>query len=194
MTTVLATRGATWPTQVDMVVEHCCACGMPFAMPKDVRDELLEHSSASELPTKSFYCPAGHQQHYTGPTREQRLRAEKEALEQRLQWARESDERNRQRALRAERSAAALRGVVTRTKSRVGKGVCPCCNRTFTALQRHMATQHPEYVDSPDVPPTPAEVRAWARDQGLPVADRGAIPAYITRRYAEAALSAEGSS
>lgn len=26
---------------------------------------------------------------------------------------------------------------------RVGKGVCPCCNRTFQNLGRHMATKHP---------------------------------------------------
>lgn len=38
------------------------------------------------------------------------------------------------------------RGVVTKTKNRIGKGVCPCCNRTFVELARHIATKHPDYA------------------------------------------------
>ena len=34
----------------------------------------------------------------------------------------------------------------TRLKNRVGKGVCPCCNRSFANLKRHMASQHPEFA------------------------------------------------
>lgn len=30
-------------------------------------------------------------------------------------------------------------------KKRVGNGVCPCCNRTFENLSRHMSCKHPEY-------------------------------------------------
>ena len=29
---------------------------------------------------------------------------------------------------------------------RVGHGVCPCCNRTFGDLYRHMSTKHPGYA------------------------------------------------
>jgi hypothetical protein len=27
--------------------------------------------------------------------------------------------------------------------------VCPCCNRTFQALARHMNSKHPTYADGP---------------------------------------------
>ena len=37
----------------------------------------------------------------------------------------------------------------------------------------------------PDVPPSPAEVRAWARLQGVAVSDRGRIPADVIRRFQE---------
>lgn len=50
------------------------------------------------------------------------------------------------RANSAERSRNALKGVVTRTKNRISKGVCPCCNRQFKDLERHMTGQHPDYT------------------------------------------------
>lgn len=25
-------------------------------------------------------------------------------------------------------------------------GVCPCCNRSFTNVRRHMTSQHPDYT------------------------------------------------
>lgn len=192
MTTQLATRGATWGIRVDLVVEHCCNCAMPFAMPRTVHEELLEHSTASPNPTKTFYCPAGHPQQYTGKTAEQKLREEKESLERRLKWAREHGEQIRERALKAERSASALRGVVTRTKKRVGNGVCPCCNRTFESLARHMASKHPDYRDddAPAArlawPASTSTVRAWARASDLPVSTRGRIPDAVREAYRQA--------
>lgn len=52
-------------------------------------------------------------------------------------------ERERTRA--EQRRSAALRGVLTKTKKRVAAGVCPCCNRTFRDLARHMKGKHPSY-------------------------------------------------
>lgn len=30
-------------------------------------------------------------------------------------------------------------------KNRVANGVCPCCNRHFENLERHMKGQHPDF-------------------------------------------------
>ncbi|HEX9950777.1 MAG TPA: hypothetical protein VGB53_03340 [Rubricoccaceae bacterium] len=50
------------------------------------------------------------------------------------------DERGNQvEAERQKRRAAAQKGAHTRTKKRIAAGVCPCCNRTFQDLARHMA-------------------------------------------------------
>jgi hypothetical protein len=38
------------------------------------------------------------------------------------------------------KSEAELRRIQKRTAA----GVCPCCNRTFQQLARHMKTRHPE--------------------------------------------------
>lgn len=52
----------------------------------------------------------------------------------------------RDQILKTERRLSATQGVVTRIKNRVGKGVCPCCNRYFANVHRHMANQHPEFA------------------------------------------------
>ena len=35
----------------------------------------------------------------------------------------------------------------------------------------------------PDAPPSSAEIRAWARSQGIEISDRGRIPAEVLRRF-----------
>ncbi len=95
----------------------------------------------------SFYCAYGHSNVFVeGENEETKLRRERDRLTQRL--AEKDDEIRRQRDLRegTERQLSATRGVVTRIKNRIGHGVCPCCNRTFGDLSRHMATKHPTYA------------------------------------------------
>jgi hypothetical protein len=46
------------------------------------------------------------------------------------------------------RSLTAHKGHTTRIKNRIAAGVCPCCNRTFKNLARHMGNKHPDYKDS----------------------------------------------
>ena len=51
---------------------------------------------------------------------------------------------------RADRRRAAAQGQVTKIKNRVGRGVCPCCNRSFENLARHMKSQHPKFCEEAD--------------------------------------------
>lgn len=121
-----------FPTELK--TETCCACGMLFAMP--TRFERAMRDSG-----QSFYCPAGHPQFYGSSTLEKRLeRAEAETRRER-----ERADRAKREAHRAEMSRRAYKGMLTKTKKRVAAGVCPCCNRTFQNLARHMAGQHPNW-------------------------------------------------
>ena len=63
-----------------------------------------------------------------------------------MQIAGAEAERQAGEAKHATRRMAAAKGELTKMKKRVGNGVCPCCNRQFVNLQRHMATQHPGYA------------------------------------------------
>jgi hypothetical protein len=128
-------RGATINISVQLITEDCCNCGVLFAIPADLRRELLENH-------KNFYCPNGHSQAYLGKTEAQKEKERADRLERRLA--------NTEEDLRCERAShRATRGNVTKLKKRVANGVCPCCNRTFANLGRHMAGQHPDYADAP---------------------------------------------
>lgn len=39
----------------------------------------------------------------------------------------------------------AHKGVVTKLKKRIGKGVCPCCHQKFKDLRDHMRAEHPDW-------------------------------------------------
>src|SRR5690606_15231496 len=44
--------------------------------------------------------------------------------------------------------AEAMRVQLLKERQRFANGVCPCCNRSFTNVARHMRTQHPDYDHS----------------------------------------------
>ena len=134
-----------------LVVQDCCACGLTFGVPASYdRDRRGDQ--------KSFSCPAGHWQSYTGKTDAQKA-AEATALAKQERERAERLERqlaNRDEDLRVERAAhkqtegrrRAAKGQLTKTRNRVAKGVCPCCNRHFADVQRHMENQHPDYAEA----------------------------------------------
>jgi hypothetical protein len=111
--------------------ETCCNCGMAFAME-------VSFQRARRADHKSFYCPAGHGQHYTGKTEEQKLREQLEQEQRRLEQARTARDR-----VIHERDAIAK--AHKKMRVRVANGVCPCCNRSFDNLRSHMATQHSDF-------------------------------------------------
>lgn len=130
----MVARGMTLTDTVVFVTEECCNCGIPFAITQDLKDRRLKDH-------KSFYCPNGHSQHYTGKTEEQKLREQLERANQRVA--------SRDEDLRVERAShAATKGQLTKAKKRAAHGVCPCCKRTFANVARHVAGQHPDFVEA----------------------------------------------
>lgn len=118
-----------------LVAESCPNCGCWHAIPKDLYDMARADSS------RFIYCPNGHRWHFCKST--------KEELGEQRERARRAEAKNvhlQDQLGEAERSKRALKGVVTRTKNRIGKGVCPCCNRYFEKLARHIKTKHPTYT------------------------------------------------
>lgn len=129
---------------VYFAVLDCCNCGMIFAVPKalDSRWQRL-----GEIQT--FYCPMGHPQSYVGKSDEQKLREAEKNLKntrKRLEWAEHNANQARKDADRAEHRRRGEMAAKTRIKNRIANGVCPCCNRTFQNLARHMTNKHPNYA------------------------------------------------
>lgn len=122
----------------------CCACGVRFSMDTAVYERCKEVG-------RSFWCPNGHEQHFGSEL--SRVKKQLAEAEERIAKARAQTERERERNEHERRSHAATkgqlrktRGELDRARQRVGRGVCPCCNRTFEKLARHMASKHPEYA------------------------------------------------
>lgn len=139
-----AEKGYTYKTPCSLDVITCGVCGIPFALPTALNERGHKHP-ADDPNTVYFWCPAGHQLRYDG-------RSETVVLEERLEHSRDRAGRLAHRAEQAEASAKAHRGAATRArnerdkaKARIAKGVCPCCNRHFKDVERHMATRHPDY-------------------------------------------------
>lgn len=131
--------GQTISTTATFYVDTCCNCGMQFAMP-------TEFNTVRRNDHKTFYCPSGHPQSYQSESQEELLRRERDRLAQRI--AQRDDEIKRQRELREAtgRQLSAAKGRITKIRNRVSKGVCPCCNRQFANLHRHMTTEHPTFT------------------------------------------------
>lgn len=113
------------------VVEHCCDCGVAFAMTSEMQSRLNERGG-------SFYCPNGHSQHYTTPE-VTRIKRELDAAQKKLT--------STQFELAAERSVREkAQKELKRHQKRSSVGMCPCCKRQFVNMQRHMKTKHPKYA------------------------------------------------
>jgi DNA-binding XRE family transcriptional regulator len=113
---------------IAMSTIHCCTCGVVFGMSEDfIKRRREDH--------KTFYCPAGHGQNYTGLSEATKLRTELERKEQML-------EAEHARTMKMERERNEIQRAHTKMRQRIVNGVCPCCNRTFQNLLRHMQTEH----------------------------------------------------
>lgn len=112
----------------------CSECGIVFALPAFYMTKRREDH-------KAFHCPNGHQQHYPAETEAEKLKKELEQQKKRTTWAESQAAEERARADRAA-------GELTKLKARVNNGVCPCCQRSFVNLRRHLASKHPDFSGS----------------------------------------------
>lgn len=128
----------SFTTTITYVTKTCKTCGVEYALSNAFNDAL--HKSGAW-----WYCPNGHQWHYT-ETNEMRLRKELQEVRDAHVRTQRCLNSSNERADKATRSASAFKGHLTRTKNRVKHGVCPCCTRTFEDLYRHMASEHPNYA------------------------------------------------
>lgn len=109
---------------------ECANCITHFAMDESLRKRCLQTG-------REFYCPNGHSNWYKNNELD-RLKRERKSLEDRTYWA-------EQEAAQAKRERTAIKGQLTKVKNRIANGVCPCCNRTFSNVARHMTTKHPDF-------------------------------------------------
>lgn len=110
------------------IINPSC-CNAPFAVPASTLRNWKESHC-------TWHCPhCGRRRYYPELTDEEKRIRE---LQQQLSST-------QVRAVAAESRARTKQRQYERIRDRVKNGVCPCCNRTFQNVARHMATQHPEF-------------------------------------------------
>lgn len=113
-------------------VETCCKCHVQFAMTKELRRQRIKDGEV-------FHCPNGHGQHYA--------ESDEAKWEKALANAQSTTDyyRNQEHVARLQLRAA--KGQMTKLKKRMVAGLCPCCEKNFTNLKKHMDKAHPDFVE-----------------------------------------------
>ena len=114
---------------------QCGSCGVWYVVPKIMRDNHYRKGGFS-------HCPSGHAWGWRegqAPSDFDKLRRERDRLQQDAARLNDEIEVQRRRADVAEKRTLQIR-------RRAVAGVCPCCNRTFANVQRHMKTKHANVV------------------------------------------------
>lgn len=118
-------------------VDLCRTCGTAYMAPKIVQDERRAEGGYA-------FCSNGHQWGWRPEgTEREKLRRERDSLKQ--QMARVEDEK-REALAAAAKEVTAAKAEAAKIKKRALGAMCPCCNRHFSQLERHMKTQHPDVV------------------------------------------------
>lgn len=104
----------------------CGCCGGTYAINERYRAKQAEEGGSWHCP----YCQVS-----WGYAGGENARLRKEVA---------AEKARHQETLSRLNQAEAEKARVERKLKRVGRGVCPCCNRTFPNLARHMATKHPK--------------------------------------------------
>jgi len=128
----------------ETLIVRKCWCGLLHAIPKSL-DRIVSNGE------HSVYCPLGHKGH-VGETETDRLKKKLSLEQDKLCRERAHHDQTRAELEDTEKRRRAQKGAKTRIMNRVARGVCPCCNRSFSNLHAHMKTKHPDYVKESDNP------------------------------------------
>lgn len=113
-------------------------CDALVIMPATMMQEFRDNHNR-------WYCYRGHPRCFLGESEEEKLKDQLAAKEKQLQREIKRKEWAQQAEKKAEYQRRAAKGLLTKARNRIKNGVCPCCNRTFKNLARHMEGQHPAW-------------------------------------------------
>ena len=123
---------------VQLTTIDCGQCGATYAINERYRRQCEEEGKIWHCP----YCQIGWG--YFGSGENARLRRELEEKQRQLTAEKCEVLRQKQNREVAEKALDTTLKSKARLKRRIQNGVCPCCNRTFQNLARHMQQKHPQ--------------------------------------------------
>jgi hypothetical protein len=135
-----AEEGYTYAGSSDLIVLGCPLCGVTYAIPVVMHRNAKRRGGWAIM----WHCPNGHELGF-GEGELDRERAARERAEAAILQARERAQAEKDLREHTEHKLRAQKGATTRARKRAAAALCPCCNRSFVQLRRHLATQHPDY-------------------------------------------------
>ncbi len=132
-------------TVINFSVQHCCQCGASYGVQKEWIQKAIDLGNFQMM----HYCPhCGTKQGWGKSEHAQevaRLKNDLASKDRSIEYLRTDAQSARNEADHFRKSRDGMKGQLVKVKKRISCGVCPCCDRTFQNLQRHMATQHPDF-------------------------------------------------
>jgi hypothetical protein len=109
-------------------LQDCPECGIQFCTPPGYEGRRRNDHG-------SFHCPNGHRMSFHEKTPFEIATEEKNKVQAKL-----NEEQHARLVL--EKQLAEEKKKRATLETRISHGVCPCCNRTFKDLERHMNSKH----------------------------------------------------
>jgi RNase P subunit RPR2 len=109
----------------------CQQCGCVHAIPQAMYDRCARLGGY-------WHCPNGHSWGWEKGAEHTRIKELERKLAEEQARKVEALSRENMERLRADTAEKARKRLIKRASA----GVCPCCNRTFENLARHMKTKH----------------------------------------------------
>ena len=122
-----------------------CWCGLQHTVPESLRDLQKRQFDDGKDP-QCIYCPLGHQHVPAGKTEVDRLRSQLAMKDNTIAFVRSQHDQTKAELRETESRRRAEKAAKTKLKKRIANGVCPCCSRHFTNLERHIAHMHPDFA------------------------------------------------
>lgn len=141
------TQGAASYSSEVLITHICPTCFICFAIPQRMHEEAKRCTRESSYATVSFCCPNGHSLSYPGENEEERLRQQLD-YERRRNGGLSADLEQTKSSLSAQKGAAKrARNERDTAIKKIKAGICPVkgCGRHFKNVERHIASQHPDY-------------------------------------------------
>lgn len=140
---MVSTQEGTIVTEfVALYIVNCGPCGGTYALNKRYVAQKREKGGY-------WHCPYCQTSWGYGESENERLKAALEKQKKSTQWQADRARKAEEDAEHRRRQYVGMKGVLTKQKNRVSKGVCPCCNRYFKNLHRHMESKHPKFTKAP---------------------------------------------
>lgn len=137
-------------TQVTLTIIQCPHCAGSFGISEGYYNEAKRVGGFKQCWT----CPYCKTERGFGKGQTaleiEALQTKLKAAEENAQFYRDRRDYMEKEADHFRRSRDGIKGVLAKVKKRVAHGVCPCCNRSFTDLRRHMESKHPEFAHESD--------------------------------------------